>query len=412
MSSKVLFISSSLPPNFDSQTIRNHHFIRGLFKAGFTIDTLTVGSEFYNDKDNFNLDVTRNNFITKTPRIKKILSEIKNNIFKSIFHNLYNLIIAPDIYVGWNRLVTKELYDILSKEEYDLIISTSGSYVAHLIASDLCIKLNVKHIADLGDPWADNPIWPENMLHKKVINGYLEKKALSSCSCIITTNANTASLYNAKYPYVNIRNIPMGFIADDVQIERNKDHKNFDINQLINVSYIGVAYKKSRDLTPLIKSISKLNNLKLEIIGPHSKKFEDTANSLKMTNISFRGYIAYSEAERLSRNTDVNIVIGNTGGLQIPGKVYSTIGIAKPILYICQDINDASLDILKDMKGCLISNNEVEQITDKLNYIKDNYGILLSDSIARVSSQAINCFSWDNIGSEFSQCCQKILDSK
>ena len=171
MQMKILFISTSLPPNYDSQTIRNLHFIRGLFENSITVETLSVSDKSNEEVHDelFSKYVSCFHF-TEVPSMMNFLNNLKNFKLKYLLTNLANYLLAPDLYVGWKKKAVLKFNTDLSEKKYDLIITTSGSYVAHSIGAEISSNLKIPLVSDLGDPWADNPIWPENMFHKRIIN--------------------------------------------------------------------------------------------------------------------------------------------------------------------------------------------------------------------------------------------------
>lgn len=401
---KILFISSSLPPNYDSQTIRNIHFIRGLFKHSIVVDTLTVSDSTEVDDKQF-LDITSVNYYTKAPILLRFLDSLKFKPLKYFFHNIMNYLVAPDLYVFWPGLVLDKHLTEFRGAGYDAIISTSGTYLAHVLARKLHEELNVPYICDLGDPWADNPIWPENMYHKRKINERLENYAIEKCILITTTNDSTSSLYKSKYRNKDIISVSMGYNYRETKL--NKISKCEDIV----LCYVGVAYKKSRDLSYLIDAVSRFRQCVLQITGPHSSSFDKQVLDKGVKNVFIRSKVSYLESERLVDESDVSVAIGNTGGLQIPGKLYSLIGVPKPILYIVQESNDASLKVLDGMSGIVVVNNDAASITLGLNQLFENFDELVQGSIDRVNSDRVKSFEWNSISNRFAVAIKNTIEN-
>lgn len=391
---KILFISSSLPPNYDSQTIRNIHFIKGLNRHSVVVDTLTVAKSAYLDDKDF-LETTNVNYITESPCLLKFLESIKFKSLKYLFHNIFNYVIAPDLYVFWPKVIINKYLGEFKKANYDAIISTSGTYLAHVVARELHDELNVPYICDLGDPWADNPIWPENMYHKRKINEVLERYAIDKSVLLTTTNDNTSSLYRDKYPSKRVVSIPMGFNYRDVQLSTMVN------SNMISLCYVGVAYKKSRNLSYLIEAVSSFKQCGLNITGPHSSSFDRLVLNKQIDNVSIRSRVSYQESEKIIDESDVSVAIGNTGGLQIPGKLYSLLGVPKPIFFLLQESEDPALKVMKGMPGIVVVKNELASLIEGLHYLIDNYQQLVKDSIERAVSDRVRSFDWQVIADDF-----------
>ncbi|MFC0117879.1 hypothetical protein ACFFK7_08090 [Pseudoalteromonas xiamenensis] len=390
---RVLYISSSLPPNHDSQTIRNGHFISALTRGGVTVDTLSVDSESFSEKNFYG---TSKNYSSEAPLLLRVINLVRSKLGKYIVSNILHFIVAPDLYVGWRKKALKVFVD--NDFEYDLIVSASGSYIAHVIAFNMSVKYSVPFVCDFGDPWAYNPIWPENMWHKKLINKYYESKVLNATSSVVFTNESTCNFYKSKYNGINSVVIPMGY-------NKRLEAKEWELSpaklDVIKFSHIGVAYRKSRNLLPLINALGRHEGIALNIIGPHSTEFSKVAKACDYKNVYFLGKVSYEESEKLLDLADVNVVVGNTGGLQIPGKLYSVIGIAKPLFYISQENSDPAIALLSKLPGCIVVKNDCASLQEAAFRVRDNYPEYLSEARERTKLPLVEALSWECIGTSF-----------
>ena len=141
----------------------------------------------------------------------------------------------------------------------------------------------------------------------------------------------------------------------------------------------------------------------LLIVGPHSQSYEDLASNLGVGNVFFMDKVSYQQSLLLAVDVDVNIVIGNTGGLQIPGKLYLTLGVPLPLLYITQCIEDPAVDILKGLPGIYICGNNEVELEKAVAYIVSNYSNSKLQSEIRSRSCDVAVFEWGSIGAEFSR---------
>lgn len=400
----ILLISSSLPPNFDSQTIRNYHFIKGLVQNGAKVDAISVGRSSYKVEEDYFKDLISNFTVTEEPLIIDLSHRIKNQKLKNVFLTLTTYFVAPDLYKGWDKIIVDLYNNQLVNRKYDLIISTSGSYVAHIAASRIAKISSTKLLVDLGDPWADNPIWPESMWHKRIINSKLEMQVLKKCT-LVTTNNRTTEHYRKKYPDIDIFTVPMGYSSSS----QPKELANIIAKKTIKISHIGVAYKKSRNLIPLIHAVSNFPDFELEIVGPHSLSFEKFVIENRIKNVSFKNKVSYKEALKLSNEADISVVVGNTGGLQVPGKLYAALGLPKPVLYLQQEKEDASLDVISTLDGFLVVDNNFYDITNTLELLQSNYEEYQKLSYSRIQSEQVLEFDWNQIGRKFYEICNRSI---
>ena len=169
---RILYISNALPPNFESQTIRNIYIIKGLQDAGHKIfgvrNSTTLGDESLDKVLSFPLE----SVVVKSGLFLNFLSwisSLKINFLKRFFNILGPLLIIPDINSGWSKEILKNQEVLSLVKDCDLIISASGSYESHLAGYKLSKMYSLPLICEMGDPWALNPIWPESFWLKKII---------------------------------------------------------------------------------------------------------------------------------------------------------------------------------------------------------------------------------------------------
>ncbi|WP_047049125.1 hypothetical protein [Vibrio mexicanus] len=401
---KVLFISTSLPPQRDSQAIRNLFFIKAMINSGIEVRIVTLTSG--NDEPwDYYKEIGVEPIFVKCTKLRSLLSNIGNvTVLKPISYILNNLMmyaLCPDMDVGWEKKVVAAIAD--TNFDYNVVVSASGSYTAHMAARTLAEQSRVPHVAELGDPWADNPIWPENMFHKKIVNTFLERQALKYADNITTTNIATKKLYQTKYPDKKVHSIPMGFDSHEISLNQCELLDCFKNEaSSIRFSHVGVSYKASRDLTPLIKAIGTKTALDLLVVGPHSASYEKYVVEKNIGNIRFFDAVQYEQAVEISKQSDVSVVIGNTGGIQIPGKLYFALGLKIPLLYIYQCDNDPALEIIKDMPGVVSARLCDDEIKSVIANWEGSHDALLKESESRVVLPEVKAFEWSKLGESFS----------
>lgn len=397
---KILYISSSLPPNYDSQTIRNIFFLKALDAPEFDVTLLIPQEKGREDKK---LEFIKNKIYVGQGKINRFENYFINSSFpgflKYVVSNLLMYLTVPDKYILMKNKVVVSVKDL----EFDVIISASGAYSAHSWAASISKSRDIKHVAELGDPWSDNPIWPESMLYRRFINRMLEKMALLNASLIFTTNESTSSILRKKFNS-RVVSIPMGYSSDE--LDKQNRERLFDKigvirrNKLI-FGYVGVSFKNSRDLSPLIEAVGKSDE-NLIIVGPHSASYESMVRFYSICNVYFMDKVSYQKSLSLSVDVDVSIVIGNTGGLQIPGKLYLALGVSLPLLYITQCDNDPSLALLEGLPGVYISKNTVVSLQKNIKFIVENYDESKLKSQSRACSKEVQRYEWGSVGKEFS----------
>lgn len=308
---------------------------------------------------------------------KRINWFVKNIVYRLGF---------PDHFMGWNRIGLKSTNRI--KMIPDFILSASGSPEAHMLAAKLKSKFKCKWIADYGDPWSsiDMKIRP----YYSKISVYLEKKLLNDADAIVFTTMNTKNEYISKFNVKNPTVIPYGFNLNDF-----KPNNIVINNPYFSISHIGTAHVSDRDLRPLISASDQLvdviNDLELIIYGKHSMEFDKSILRSKLKKFKLKQLVPYQEALNASYNSDIQIIVGNINGSQVPGKIFINLLIPKPILYLkqCCESKDEALGYLLNFKGIAYCENNEVDISKKLIQIKKNYLKFKKESIERTKSDSL-----------------------
>ena len=392
---RILFISSSIPPATDMQTTRNMYLISSLIDDGHIVDVLTCG-DYIAGQSSFDYVLDKVKIVrTEYPFIYR-WHQCAQRVFKGTpFLKIHNVAVRyyakPDLYRGWDNLVINRnpLEDI---NQYDCVISSSGSYTAHLIAHKLKRDAHFCWVAEYGDPWGLDEYGNIKKQYKRK-----EEKLLSNCDGLVFTTQNTIDAYKRNY---NL-NIPVclvqcgyGSIVDDIETVGNNGRKTF--------TYTGIAYNSSRNLTPFLLSASKHEGMTVNIVGTYSESLKQSLS--KYSNIFFSGRVPYFESLNIQAKSDVLVHIGNFGSLQVPGKSYIYLSTKKPILYIRQEKQaDPTFELMNSFPGVVCCENEEEAITRGISHILNNYAILKHDSEIRTTMPQLEKYRWDVLGKRFSE---------
>ena len=150
---KILFVSTSIPPATDMQTTRNMYLIQALQKENNDVDILTCGSvDEENISPEFKSVLSKSKvFRTDYPHFYKHhieVNECSRNAFTKKMHNVFiNYLAIPDLYRGWEKKGLK-LIEKNNLFDYDILITASGSYTAHIIGNEWCDRTKKKWIAE------------------------------------------------------------------------------------------------------------------------------------------------------------------------------------------------------------------------------------------------------------------------
>ncbi len=388
---RVLFISTSIPPCTDMQTTRNMYIIKSLIENENSVDILTCG-EYQRGQSSFD-NILNKTSVYRTPfpklyRWHFFAQKLYGHTpFLKVHNILINYYAQPDLYAHWENLALKKVEND-KINDYDVIITSSGSYTAHYIGYILKKEYELKWVADYGDPWGLNEYGQINKKYYKK-----EQKILKYCDGLVFTTQATIEAYRKNYdnhvPYCLVQ---CGY--ENIIEDNNMDTKK------ISFVYTGIAYNKSRNLSVLFEVVRLNPSIRFSIVGTYSQVFKDKMQNC--SNITFEGRVSYAKSLDILSSADVLVHIGNFGTMQIPGKTYIYLSSKKPILYIQQqDKDDPTLNVLSEFGGVVSCLNTMESIENSINYIIKNYKDLKRRSEVRAESVELQKYRWDNLGSKF-----------
>jgi len=351
---------------------------------------------------------------TELPPHFKRYSSFKKSKLENILQKIYglylNIIVVPDMYAGWEKVIDNHLEANPLEDIPDIIVSSSGSYSAHISAYNLSKKFKTPFIAELGDPWTFNPIWPATLPHRIYKNKKIESQILSKVSSIVVTTEKTAEIYQKWFGNkFGINVVTMGYSSNDF----NKI-KKYVTEKTINITYVGVAYRTGRNILSFLdalNSINHKNDIQFNLIGPHSAYFEEYAKKNKYNYINFEGRVSYEKSIEHIKEAGILVIIGNTGGVQVPGKAFMYLASGRPIVLLAQESeeSDPTWQLLKQFPGTIFCPMVDKDIQECFNNILDNYEILQSESYQRLKMKEFKDLEWNRIGRKFAKIVEKEL---
>ena len=405
MAMRATFISTAIPPFAESHTIRNVFLLRGLARAGYEIQVITPHRD---GGDQSLLKLLPNcSMVEIAPpdygrSIRRISALPMGRMLGWAYGFQANLFLIPDLTAGWDRVVMQQASNAVEKFNPSVIISSSGGFTAHVAGSEFGRRLRVPFVADLGDPWALNPIWPATLPWRKRQNWKMESAALNEAAAITVTTETTAEMYRTLFPKARVEVLPMGYSSDELP------GRSATENELPRVTYIGVAYRTSRNLIPIFDGLGRANEMKrleFRVVGPHSWFFERHVNREEMDFVQFVDRVPYAESIEQIRQSDVLLVVGNSGKLQVPGKALMFLGSGRPIVLVSQmsEADDPTWQILRQFPGTAYCRAEKESVCGTVSGVLSDLAAWKAAAVSRLDSSNINQYEWSTIGDRYAR---------
>ncbi|MEZ5758141.1 MAG: glycosyltransferase [Emcibacteraceae bacterium] len=277
----------------------------------------------------------------------------------------------PDRTIGWYPKAISEGRKLFKSWSPDIIFTTVPPFTCLLVASKLARINDVPWVADYRDLWSDHGYYHGSGFKKK-IDRFIEKRALSNCSGLITVTQSWVETLKKS------RNIPVqlamnGFDPSDfegiVEKELYPDH--------LTILYAGALYEGKRDPQKLFEAMAKLGDAakKIKVLLYTEFGVDELSESQKKIirdheleeQVICSKYIPQSELHKIMAGTDIMMLLRWDDPREnsvIAGKLFEYIGTGKPILSIGGTEGEAA-DIIRDNNFGLVS-NDVDEIAGYL----------------------------------------------
>lgn len=231
-----------------------------------------------------------------------------------------------------------ELIDNFDVTQFDIIVSFSNPFSSHYAAMLLSSKFNIPWIAYYFDPFFTNATFDKVLTEKRRER---EEYILSKAHKILMTYPTNVDYYEHNIQFKGrIIQTEMPGIRTDWNIE-GKD----SMMGHYQCYFIGNLYKDIRNPQATIELFSGLKeNMELFFVGGYYGQKMDTDELHK--NIHFIGKKSSAELQKIYKEADFLVNIGNTIVNQMPSKIFEYISTGKPIINIYKKKNCPTLKYL------------------------------------------------------------------
>lgn len=410
---RILYISSAVPPFQDSAAIRSVFLLRGFARRGAQVTT--VSPDYPNGDASLleRMPSPVRAVRTSSPHFHRMRQRLTGRAWW-LYANMLQAAAVPDILAGWEKDALAAAEPVIASTRPDVLFSSSGSPTGHMAAGKLARQHRIPWIADVTDPWGLTssrafflPFW-------RWRNRRLERATLSHASALLFTTEECMAAYQQAWGSTlpDPHYVPCGYDNDEFAEERRvlRDGP-------INLTYVGVAYGTNRNLNPAMEGVARWNRtagsarVRMQVVGPHSEKFERLAQELSAGEITFSGHVPYERSLELIRGAHVLFLIGNDGVLQIPGKVYMYLASGRPILYVGQLPKDAdpTYKLLREFPGVAFAEQDAGSVMERLRELDEQYENWERLAQQRRRMPQLERFEWDRLAGETLAIAKKII---
>ena len=440
-SKSVLFISYLFPPAAGGGVQRSSKFVKYLPQFGWNPIVLTVKEpyDFYRD-DEMMTDVLGKCVIIRTFSIepmkwvrkflkKRSLTRTQTDNSKSINQKslkpgflvkLKTYILVPDNEILWLPFAVWIGWKIIKKEKPSIIYSTASPFTDHLIALLLAKLSGLPWVADFRDLWVDRPNFPKNRW-RLFIDRKLEKMVIQRADHVLTATSLMAEHFAQPYPGSKFTSITNGYDEDDF----SNTAKLLPSGKEFILTYTGI-FNKEQNPQKFFKAIHEVihkhddikKHLKLRVVGQldNPGDFENIIYFNELGLDKYSELIPYLPHKQviieMCRATVLLLLVGeypfNEGILT--GKIFEYLRSGRPILAVVPP-NGLAADAIKETNsGLVVSNENVEEISNGILKLYDMFNAnKLESSFRRVG---IEKYSRKNLTKKLIEVFEQTLQHK
>lgn len=361
-SMRILLVSAYFPPPENVASLRAQAFARYWAEAGEQVTVLTTGND--NDqtahvRSNDAYEVVDVSY--DVPRLYRALRRRDLDVQERITNNagsfagttqkrgalgrlkdrsgVFSAVRMPDLTDYWVKPAISWCRD---QEPWDVVVSSSGPYTAHLIGLELKrLDMSRFWVTDFRDLWVNNHLY-RGLFPFTLRERSLQQRCLTRADLATTVSDELAQTLRT-HSHADVQVVYNGFEPDE--LDSLGQQKMFPSDGIVRLVYTGTLYRDGQDPTPLLKAMRALKQdkpdlavrLRLVVVG---RGYEIWANLAQQYGVAElvepRDAVERVEALQMQRDADALVLVDwndpNAGVLT--GKLFEYLALDAPILVI------------------------------------------------------------------------------
>lgn len=272
----------------------------------------------------------------KPGRLQQILEWGYRWIWKKLYF--------PDDACIWYFPAKRRLRQLLEQQPFDALITVSLPFTDHLLGLEVRRHYpTLRWLADIGDPFSERSVAPNNTWLYQKMNHRLERRVLATADAVVVTTAATKQLYNNLFGTGVSNKItvipPLLREPDAVPISPAPASATV-------MAYFGALYAPTRTPEVLLNLLDRTflcrpewkDTLKMHFYGEIFPEFYKLLSA--QPGIQLHGLCSRAQAWAAMRAADILVNIGNKTDFQLPSKAVDYLAAGKPVLNLSFVEND------------------------------------------------------------------------
>ena len=226
------------------------------------------------------------------------------------------------------------------------------------------------YVVDVSDPWAITA--PRSIRHAGNDMGAVAfRRACSAERCLwadasgaILTTAHQERALKQLFPDLPTLVRPNGFTGDVLAVAPASVRSGRDLR----IGHFGNLYAPRLDMRPFLLELARSRHWDSVALEHFGGDWNHTLRRLP-AEIELRVHhpVPWPEIVARSRELDVALVVGNTGGIQLPSKVIDYLTLPIPRVAICEGRDDDAIsEYVREKPGWLVVGKDDRDVADRL----------------------------------------------
>ncbi len=265
-----------------------------------------------------------------------------------------NAMSLPDHGRGWVAAAAVGARALLRQKRFDVVISSGPPHSAHFAGLAATLGGDAQFWMDMRDPWSVRPQFgPHGEDVTRVERFILRKLArlvFPRAARVIVNTLEFQRELAVSEPSLTVTCLPNGVDLEDVPARNPAEVERG------SVAYVGTLYS-GRNLTSVCAAMNRILNakpeaaaiLRFDVAGPmddpHRRKFQNEIEAAGLSSVvKIHGSLPRADALQLLRRSHLALVLAQDQPMQVPGKLYETVGLGVPTLVVAEDTSAAACE--------------------------------------------------------------------
>ncbi|MGH7467395.1 MAG: glycosyltransferase [Longimicrobiales bacterium] len=279
----------------------------------------------------------------------------------------------PDYSRGWLFRAGSYARKLVRHYEPDLVVTSGPPHTAHLAGLLATLGRSTPVLMDMRDPWISfvpktHRTIGSALPFRRFALYLLERLSFKWSAGVITNAQSFAAALSQRWPHLAVRWLPNG-----VDLERLPE-PNRDPIRGLQLAYVGTMHVR-RDLEPVFRAMGMFftrhpaaagDGSTLRVAGhaagvQHDRIQVQLSSSGVQEHVQLLGVLPAQDALALLNSSSLAIVLAQDQGIQVPAKLYESIGLRLTTLVIAEP-DSASAREAKRIGAILRSPDDVAGI--------------------------------------------------